>query len=92
MYSGIVFYDSAGFHDSDSCCLYAMVVITIGERIIIPVIQTIIANIALEDIRARYMTALHVSWGIASAFGPLAAGIILDIHDTNSVWHASAII
>jgi len=72
--------------------LLAMVVITIGEMVIAPVIQTIVANIAPEDMRARYSAVFHLSWGVASAVGPLAAGIILDNANPDLVWIAAGII
>ena len=81
-----------GFVSAYGYFLFAMVIITIGEMIIAPFIQTIIAEIAPEDMRGRYMAAFHISWGIASAVGPLAAGIIIDNYNPNLVWYASGII
>jgi len=72
--------------------LAAMVIITIGEMVIAPIVQTLIANIALEDMRGRYMAAYHVGWGIAASVGPLAAGIIVDNYNPDWVWYASGII
>ena len=72
--------------------LVAMVIITIGEMIIAPIIQTIVANIAPEDMRARYSAVFHLGWGVASAVGPLAAGIILDNYNPDLVWIAGGII
>ena len=72
--------------------LAAMVIITIGEMVIAPIVQTLIANIAPEDMRGRYMAAYHLGWGIAASVGPLAAGIIIDNYNPNWVWYASGII
>jgi MFS family permease len=72
--------------------LAAMVVITIGEMVIAPVAQTLIANIAPEDMRGRYMAASYLGWGIAASVGPLAAGIIVDNYNPNWVWYAGGII
>lgn len=72
--------------------LVAMVIITIGEMIIAPIIQTIVANIAPEDMRARYSAVFHLGWGVASAVGPLAAGIVLDNYNPDLVWIAGGII
>jgi len=72
--------------------LTAMVIITIGEMIIAPIVQTMVANLAPEDMRGRYMAAYHLGWGIASAVGPLAAGIVIDNYNPNWVWYAGGII
>jgi len=72
--------------------LTAMVIITIGEMTIAPIVQTMVANLAPEDMRGRYMAAYHLGWGIASSVGPLAAGIIIDNYNPNWVWYAGGII
>lgn len=72
--------------------LAAMVIITIGEMVIAPIVQTLIANIAPEDMRGRYMAAYNLGWGIASSVGPLVAGIIIDNYNPNWVWYAGGII
>ncbi len=75
---GFVMY---GFVSSYTLFLIAMAVITIGEMIIAPVNQTLIANMAPENMRGRYMAAYQFGRGFASAVGPLAAGVILDYYD-----------
>jgi len=72
--------------------LAAMVIITIGEMIIAPIVQTMVANLAPEDMRGRYMAAYRLGWGIASAVGPLTAGIVIDNYNPNWVWYAGGII
>ncbi len=51
-----------------------------------------VAYIAPQDMRGRYMAAFQLGRGIASAVGPLAAGIILDYFDPRWVWFAGGII
>lgn len=70
----------------------AMVILTIGEMFIAPIIQTLIANIAPEDMRGRYMATFHIGWGIAAAIGPLTAGVVLDNYNPNWIWYAGGII
>jgi MFS family permease len=72
--------------------LAAMVIITIGEMVIAPVVQTLIANISPEDMRGRYMAAYLLGWGIAVAVGPFAAGVVIDNYNPNWVWFAGGII
>jgi MFS family permease len=72
--------------------LAAMVIITIGEMVIAPIAQTLIASIAPEDMRGRYMAAYHLGWGIAASVGPLGAGVIVDNYNPNWVWYVGGII
>jgi len=81
-----------GFVDVYSLFLIAMVIITIGEMMIAPVMQTLIANIAPVKMRARYMATHQLSRGVATAIGPLAAGILLDFYDPHWVWYAGGLI
>jgi MFS family permease len=81
-----------GFVSSYSYFLLAMVIITIGEMVIAPVIQTVIANMAPQDMRGRYMAAFQLGRGTASAVGPMIAGIVLDYYDPRWVWFAGGII
>ncbi len=72
--------------------LAAMVIITVGEMVIAPVAQTLVANLAPADMRGRYMAFFGISWGAASAVGPLAAGIVIDNFNPNWVWYAGGLI
>jgi MFS family permease len=67
--------------------LAAMLVITLGEMIVVPISSALVARFAPEDMRGRYLAIAGLSWGIPSALGPLAAGIILDNYNPNLVWH-----
>ena len=81
-----------GFTNTYWQFLATMVVITIGEMVIAPIVQTLIANIAPEDMRGRYMAAYHLGWGIAASVGPLTAGVIMDNYNPDWVWYAGGII
>jgi MFS family permease len=56
----------------------AMLFITIGEMIVMPVSSALVARFAPEDMRGRYMAVFALCWQVPSAIGPWAAGIILD--------------
>ncbi len=81
-----------GFVDLYWLFLLAMVIITVGEMISSPIMQSLVARFAPEDMRGRYMAIFNLSFGTANAIGPLAAGIIMDNHDPNLVWYAGGII
>lgn len=72
--------------------LLAMVIITIGEMIVSPVSQALVARLAPEDMRGRYMAVSGFSWGIPFAIGPYLAGQIMDNADQRLLWYAAGII
>jgi len=47
-------------------------VITIGEMIVVPVGQALVARLAPEDMRGRYMAFYGLCWTIPAAVGPWA--------------------
>ena len=64
-----------------------IVIITIGEMIVVPTSQALIASFAPEDKRGRYMAIAGLSWAIPSTIGPGAAGYILDNYNPNLLWY-----
>ncbi|MQC27317.1 MAG: MFS transporter [Chloroflexi bacterium] len=65
----------------------AMIVITIGEMILAPVGQALVARFSPVDMRGRYMAIFGFTWGISFAVGPLLAGYVSDTIDPNWVWY-----
>ncbi len=70
----------------------AIVIVTFGEMIVMPVSQALAAAFAPEDMRGRYMAFFDLSWSIPGAIGPAAAGLILDNFNPNWVWYACGIV
>ncbi|MCP4164645.1 MAG: MFS transporter [Chloroflexi bacterium] len=66
----------------------AIIVITIGEMIIMPISQALAANFAPEAMRGRYMAAFSLTWMVPATIGPGAAGIILDNYNPNLLWYS----
>jgi MFS family permease len=81
-----------GFVSSISLFVLAMVILTIGEMLIAPVSQALVASFAPEDMRGRYMAMFGFSWGIPYAVGPLAAGLILDNTNPQYLWWAAGFV
>ena len=81
-----------GFVSTYTLFVTAILLITIGEMIVMPVGQALVARFAPEDMRGRYMAFFALSWTIPAAVGPWAAGLIMDNHDPNWVWYAAGII
>ncbi|MBI9049912.1 MAG: MFS transporter [Anaerolineaceae bacterium] len=65
----------------------AVVIITIGEMVNMPTMQTLAANFAPEAMRGRYMAAFGLIWMIPATVSPTLAGIILDNYNPNFLWY-----
>ncbi|MEJ2710356.1 MAG: MFS transporter [Anaerolineales bacterium] len=72
--------------------LVAMAIITIGEMLVAPVGQAIVARLAPEDMRGRYMAVYGFSWVLPSAVGPLLAGMVMDNFNPNWVWYSAGLV
>jgi len=73
--------------------ILAMVVITIGEMLVAPVGQAIVASFAPEQMRGRYNAVFGIlAWGMPFAIGPLLAGQIMDGPNPNRLWYACGIV
>jgi MFS family permease len=72
--------------------LVAMLIVTAGEMIVIPVSQSLVARFAPEEMRGRYMAMFSLSWSIPAAVGPWAAGLIMDNLVPNLVWYLSGVL
>ena len=81
-----------GFVSIYALFLLAMVIITIGEMIVAPVGQALVAKFAPEDMRGRYMAIFGFSWAIPFAVGPYLAGLILDNYEPQWLWYAAGMV
>jgi MFS family permease len=72
--------------------LLAMVVITVGEMVIAPVYQAVVADLSPEAMRGRYMAVSGFAIGIPYAIGPLIAGNIMDNHDSRLLWYLCGVV
>lgn len=81
-----------GFTSTYLMFAVAMIVITIGEMVVSPFQQSLVASFAPEEMRGRYMAVSHLSWGLAFAIGPYFAGVLLDSASPNWLWMACGIL
>jgi len=81
-----------GFTSTYIMFLVAMAIITIGEIISSPIYQAAAADFAPADMRGRYMAVLNWGFSISHAFGPLAAGYVMEKLNPNWVWWGGGII
>jgi MFS family permease len=93
---GAVFYlvgfSMFGFVTAYALFVTAIVLITFGEMIVMPVGEALAANFAPADMRGRYMALFSIAWAIPGTIGPWAAGLVLDNYNPNWVWYLSGII
>jgi MFS family permease len=81
-----------GFVSGYVLFIVAMVIITIGEMVVVPTSEGLVARLAPEDKRGRYMAVFGFTWVIPSAVGPLLAGLIMDNADPRLVWYAAGLL
>jgi MFS family permease len=93
---GAVFYGIGfgmyGFVATYALFMLGMVILTLGEMLIAPVGQAVVARFAPEDMRGRYMAVFGFSFGIPFGVGPYLAGLIIDNADPRLLWWAAGII
>lgn len=81
-----------GFISGFALFVIAMIIITIGEMVVSPFQQSLVASFAPEDMRGRYMAVSGLTWSIAFTIGPYFAGLILDSANPNLLWAFCGII
>lgn len=90
---GMVFYGlgftTFGFTSSFIVYFIAMQSITIGEMLIFPVGQGVVARLAPEDKRGRYMAIYMFGFIFPSLIGNLGAGLIYDNIGPVYVWYVA---
>jgi MFS family permease len=70
----------------------AILIITLGEMIVVPTGQALVASFAPEDMRGRYMATYGLAWTIPQSLGPIGAGLIMDNYDPNWVWYIGGVL
>jgi MFS family permease len=88
---GSVFYmvglTMYGFVSVYALFLVAMLLITVGEMIMLPTAQALVAQFAPEAMRGRYMAFFGISWIVPSILGPGLAGLVLDGPSPRLLWY-----
>ena len=88
----VIGFSMYGFISTYILFVIAMVIITVGEMVVSPVAQALIASFAPEEMRGRYMAVAGFSWGIPFAVGPYLAGLIMDGPKPYLLWYAAGVI
>jgi len=88
----VIGFSMYGFVSTYIMFVVAMVIITIGEMVVSPVSQALVASFAPEEMRGRYMAVSGFSWGIPFAVGPYLAGLIMDGPKPYLLWYAAGFV
>ena len=75
-----------GFVPTFALFILAMIIITIGEMVVSPFQQSLVASFAPEHMRGRYMAVSGLSWSISFTVGPYFAGLLLDSANPQLLW------
>jgi len=81
-----------GFVASYALFVVAILIITFGEMVVMPVGAMLAARFAPAELRGRYMAFHDLAHAIPSTVGAAAAGLILDNYNPNWVWYAAGIV
>jgi MFS family permease len=85
-------FTAIGFVEAYLLFVASLLVITFGEMIVIPVGNALVAHLAPEVMRGRYMAIFGLAWAVPQAIGPWSAGLILDHYDPNLVWYSCGVV
>jgi MFS family permease len=88
----VIGFSMYGFASVYWLFVVAMVIITVGEMVVSPVSQALVASFAPEEMRGRYMAVSGFSWGIPFAVGPYLAGLIMDGPKPYLLWYAAGFV
>ncbi len=83
---------SMALWSSTPAFIVGIIIMTSGELLLVPTTTTLIANLAPQDMRGRYMSVYGLTWGIASGIGPVMGGFLNDQIAPVSIWYGGFII
>ena len=64
-------------------------IVTIGELIVVPTATTLVANLAPDNMRARYLGLLSLGYPIGSGIGPVIGGFLNDAIAPVAMWYGA---
>lgn len=72
--------------------IVAMLIVTAGEMLVIPVSQAMVALLSPSEMRGRYMGIFSLTHTIPAAVGPWAAGLIVDNLNPDLLWYLAGLL
>ena len=70
----------------------SVVIWTLGEMVIAPVSTVLVADMAPETMRGRYMAVFGLTWGIGYGLGPTLGGAVMDNLGGRYIWYLALIL
>ncbi len=70
--------------------MIAMVIMTLGELMVSPTSNALVANMAPPDKRARYMGIYSLTYTFGTGVGPVAGGVLSDSFGPPAIWYGGA--
>jgi MFS family permease len=80
-----------GFIDTLPLFASSVVIWTLGEIVTGPVSTVLVAGMAPEAMRGRYMGVFGLTWGMGYGLGPTLGGAVMDDLGGRYIWYASFI-
>lgn len=72
--------------------ILSMVIFTIGELIFEPTALKFVADIAPDDMRARYMGLISLGYPVGAGLGPVIGGVLNDTIAPVAIWYGAALL
>lgn len=67
-------------------------IITFGEMIYFPTQDAIVARLAPEDMRGRYIAVTSLAFSIPNIIGPMVGGLVMDSAEPATLWYVGGIL
>jgi len=71
---------------SQAFYVLSIVIWTIGEILLAPVIPTLVADLAPRELRGSYQGGFQLCWGAGALLGPAFGGLIMGRLGANALW------
>ncbi|MGJ3239981.1 MAG: MDR family MFS transporter [Anaerolineae bacterium] len=69
--------------------MLSVAIVTMGELIVMPTATTLVANLAPDHMRARYLGLLSLGYPIGSGIGPVIGGFLNDAVAPVAMWYGA---
>lgn len=69
--------------------MVSMAIMTLGELVLQPTATTLVANMAPDDMRARYLGVLSLAYPIGAGLGPVVGGFLNDMIAPVAIWYGA---
>src|SRR5262249_26443201 len=81
--------ETAGLLRADTLLIAAVLVFALGECLYDTIVGPLVADLARDGLRGRYMAVNGFAWQLGFIAGPGVGGLILDAH-AQALWPAAA--